>query len=376
MKVVILTHYSTLYGANSSMLDFISGARKYGIKFLVVSAETGPLDSELAELGVPVIHIKMYRLFYTNAVTWMKAVLKCIVQPVIVNRALKRIASFEPDIIYSNSSVLTLGNSLSRKLAIPHVWHVREFRVADYSMYYLFGESRLKRLLNQADRIVSISDSISKSLLPEVNRRKIVKIYNGVMSGQEAKNFRSRILRPDRRVCFGMVGVIRKSKGQLDATLGILKLRDEYGIKANLIIYGDVIESDYFEMIQRLIKENKLEDQVCFKGFEKDKEIIYHSFDILLVCSVKEAFGRVTTEAMFRGIPVIGRNSGGTSEIISDGISGFLYEQTETLVLRMKEFCTNSDLYAELSVASRDRAMKNFSREAYVDQLNSLFQGL
>ena len=48
---------------------------------------------------------------------------------------------------------------------------------------------------------------------------------------------------------------------------------------------------------------------------------------IELVASKAEAFGRVTVEAMMCGLPVVGANSGGTPELISDGVTGLLYPQ-------------------------------------------------
>ena len=47
--------------------------------------------------------------------------------------------------------------------------------------------------------------------------------------------------------------------------------------------------------------------------------------DIGLTCSRNEAFGRTTVEALLMGKPVIGTNTGGTVDLISDGVDGLLY---------------------------------------------------
>lgn len=43
--------------------------------------------------------------------------------------------------------------------------------------------------------------------------------------------------------------------------------------------------------------------------------------DVELVCSRSEAFGRVTIESMMSSNPVIGANTGGTKELIIEGLT-------------------------------------------------------
>lgn len=376
MNVVILTHYSALYGANQSMLDFISGAKENGFKFLVVSSERGMLDIELEKLEIQVVHVKMYRLFYSDTATFLKSVLKYFIQFHVRRNIVNRISSFKPNLIYSNSSVITIGDSISRKMKIPHLWHVREFRTTDYNMHYLLGESRLKRLLNRADKVVAISNAVMESIMPEVTQDKIVKIYNGVLSKVEVKNYPARTIVANKVLVYGVVGIIRASKGQLDAVLSLIQLKEKYGLLANLIFFGQVEDQSYFEKIKQLIKRHDLEEYVTFKGFEIDKNKLYKSLDVLLVCSLKEGFGRVTTEAMFRGIPVIGRDSGGTAEIISKNESGLLYSDIESLTEAMKDISSDPHFYARLGQGAKTRAIEKYSREEYVESLSSLIKSL
>lgn len=47
--------------------------------------------------------------------------------------------------------------------------------------------------------------------------------------------------------------------------------------------------------------------------------------DFEVMCSKFEAFGRVTVEALRSGKLFIGANTGATSEIVEDGITGYVY---------------------------------------------------
>jgi len=374
MNVVILTHYASLYGANQSLIDFVSGAKESNLKFMVIGSESGPLDIELNKLGVPVKHVKMYRLFYSSLYTFFLCIIKFPLQLWVERKIIRIIKPFKPDIIYSNSSVITSGNSVARKMGINHIWHIREFRTMDYEMYYLFGESNLKYKINQADKVVAISDSIKRSLAPEVRSGVIERIYNGVMDGSEAIKYAVRSLNVSQRVRFGIVGVVRESKGQLEAVKALGLLKERFNIEADLVIYGDIVEPSYYRSILMAIEGSALKENVRFMGFESNREKIYDSMDILLVCSLKEGFGRVTAEAMFRGIPVIGRKSGGTEEVVQHEKTGFLYTSMDVLVDRMFEIIKGDDLYVDMSRVSQIFARNNFTKEEYVSKLVSLIK--
>src|SRR5690348_10825997 len=52
-RIVFITHYAELYGANLSLLNLIEGLRRYGIRSHVISPEQGDLLPELARRGIP-----------------------------------------------------------------------------------------------------------------------------------------------------------------------------------------------------------------------------------------------------------------------------------------------------------------------------------
>ena len=58
--------------------------------------------------------------------------------------------------------------------------------------------------------------------------------------------------------------------------------------------------------------------------------------DVELVCSNREAFGRVTVEAMMAGNPVIGADSGANTELIQDKKNGRIYKNGDAFDLSGK----------------------------------------
>lgn len=61
-----------------------------------------------------------------------------------------------------------------------------------------------------------------------------------------------------------------------------------------------------------------------YTGFQPDVGRFMSALDIFVLPSDCEPFGLVTIEAMARGIPVVGTDSGGTPEIIRHGENGYL----------------------------------------------------
>jgi glycosyltransferase involved in cell wall biosynthesis len=83
-----------------------------------------------------------------------------------------------------------------------------------------------------------------------------------------------------------------------------------------------------------------------------------------------EAWGRVVTEAMACGLPVVCHNSGGYAEIIDHGRNGFLFDTQEEaleILLRLKE---NRVLRESIGKAARETSEELFStarRQAVIE---------
>jgi glycosyltransferase involved in cell wall biosynthesis len=120
-----------------------------------------------------------------------------------------------------------------------------------------------------------------------------------------------------------VVGRIAEPKGQclaVEATaIAIGK-----GADVDLRLVGPVHDPEYTEQVKALIAHHGIEKQVVLVGAVVDPTAEYQNGHVFLMCSRDEAFGRVTVEAMRLGLPVIGVDSGGTSEIVEDRVSGYL----------------------------------------------------
>lgn len=125
------------------------------------------------------------------------------------------------------------------------------------------------------------------------------------------------------------------------------------GFQIQWFHFGDGEERE--KLIQ--YTQNKLSDNVSFHidGAIPNSELMdfYKNTQVDLFINVSDSEGIPVSmmEALSFGIPVIATNVGGTSEIITDGVNGFLIEKTLKRILFLRRlwkcFRTDRD-YLEL----------------------------
>lgn len=149
-------------------------------------------------------------------------------------------------------------------------------------------------------------------------------------------------------------------------------------VDAVLIIVGNGPLHD------KLVEQAKdLGNKVQFGGSKTHDELktIYASADIFVAPSItakdgdQEGIPTTIMEAMASGLPVIATNTGGISDIVNDGINGFLVPEKDSLAIREKiEEIMNND---ELSCKLADHAIKdsqNFDYQVKAEQYKSLYR--
>lgn len=169
-----------------------------------------------------------------------------------------------------------------------------------------------------------------------------------------------------------MIGQIAPSKNILEA-LKALHICLQEGFMFCFSIVGKAEDLDYLSSLKDYIRENSMEEYVTFKGPTNNPFKFFRENHVLLMCSNKEAFGRVTVEALKSGIPVIGSNTGGTLEIIDDGINGYFYQSGDPADLA-KKIIQLSNQYAHFNHNQIARlAGDRFNEKNTLNQLCEVF---
>lgn len=96
---------------------------------------------------------------------------------------------------------------------------------------------------------------------------------------------------------------------------------------------------------------------------------------VVLQKSIREGFGLTVAEAMWKGTPVIGGNTGGIRYQIEDGVNGFLVSSIEQAAERIVQLVKDKELREQLGQKARETVRQNFLLtrylEQYLDLLNS-----
>jgi glycosyltransferase involved in cell wall biosynthesis len=139
---------------------------------------------------------------------------------------------------------------------------------------------------------------------------------------------RQLIPRADDEVVIGYVGRLVEPKGLRTLATALPSLRD---LRWKLVVIG---KGDFEETFRQLLKDGGGIDRVEFLGFVPHVETpgYLSAFDILVVPSEtqpnwKEQFGRVITEALASGTPVVGSDSGEIPNLIRKADGGLIFPE-------------------------------------------------
>ena len=127
--------------------------------------------------------------------------------------------------------------------------------------------------------------------------------------------------------------------------------------------------------LQRRISELKLDEMVRLLGFRRDMPPLLAAADICVLPAHAEACGRVLFEAMAMAKPVVATMSGGTPEIVVDGVTGLLVAPRNpvTLAEALLVLLKDPAKCQALGAAGRERAVKQFSIHTYVQQAMAVY---
>jgi glycosyltransferase involved in cell wall biosynthesis len=171
-----------------------------------------------------------------------------------------------------------------------------------------------------------------------------------------------------------LVGMKAPGKRQEDVIRAV-GLLSSHGIDCRLALIGGEMP-EYGERLRQLVKELKLEDRVEMVAFTDDPLRHVAEAHVGVICSASEAFGRVTVEAMKVGRPVVGAASGGTLDLIQDGVTGFLYPvgDAEALTGKLKMLAEDSALLEAMGRNAAQWARRSFTPERYGAALLDVLQ--
>lgn len=271
----------------------------------------------------------------------------------------KIVENWEPDIILTNSFTLLEGARIAKKLEKPHVWHVREFMELDHQVTHYNG--RLVKELCSCSNAIFISKSVEKYYHSKGYNFLSTKVIYDQVKINDYSKIHDEIYFINNEIKMMIVGILQENKGQLEA-IKIAEALNDKGYLVHLDIYG---EGPNYGLIKKYIDVHKL-GFVELKGFCSDIMERRPLYDISLVCSKNEAFGRVTVESMWAKNITVAVKAGASLELLKDKETGYLYElgNIEECCHLIEEIVCEKDIN-KLTECAHDFAEKNYCQPIY-----------
>jgi N-acetyl-alpha-D-glucosaminyl L-malate synthase BshA len=144
-------------------------------------------------------------------------------------------------------------------------------------------------------------------------------------------------------------------------------------IPSVLVMVGDGPERPAAEEEARALGVG---NSVFFLGKIETVAPLLASADVFLLPTSSESFGLSALEAIASGVPVVGTDSGGLPEVVTNGVTGLLYpvRDIDSMAAGVLSIITDPSRQADMGAAGEDDARKRFALDTVVSQYEDLYR--
>lgn len=357
LKVAIIMPLAEQRGGGELTLwHLMQQGRNAGVEWVVIFTEPGSMVAQVAGLGIETHVIEAGRL---------RQVSRLALTVLRIATLLRRI---QADAVVSWMSKSHLYGCPAAGLAsIPAYWYQQ-------GMPSKTSRLELAAALLPAQGILACSIAGARAQARMLPPRPLSVVYPGVELARfdpaclpTSAEARRRLGLPASGPLIGIVGRLQHWKGihvLLEAMPSVLKQYPD----AHCVVVGGphALEAEYAPYLERRIEEMDLTQAVTLAGLQSNVPEWMQALDVFVHASDREPFGIVIIEAMALGKPVIAGNSGGPTEIITDGTDGLLtpFGDAPALAAAILRYLKDPALAHRLGLAARERALE-FSTQSY-----------
>ncbi|MCB0413426.1 MAG: glycosyltransferase family 4 protein, partial [Bdellovibrionales bacterium] len=176
----------------------------------------------------------------------------------------------------------------------------------------------------------------------------------------------------------GVFARIDRQKGIKELLLAIQSLISE-GLSIKALFMGDKTIGDpdavaYQNEIQEIMKDEVLQKNVTFKGFQRDYLGYVNSVDLMVLPSYKETYALTILDAFYLKKPVLSTNAGGTPELVSTERGWLaLPKSTPSLAEKLKEIYAQKQTLQTKGQNAHDYICKNHVFSAVLTKLEEIY---
>ncbi len=219
--------------------------------------------------------------------------------------------------------------------------------------------------------------TLQKERLPE---EKIEVIYNGMDFSPYQKSDNENALRKEIGIdnqTF-LVGMIANFNFEIKGHqffIEAAKRVSEQVPNVEFLLVGDGALRQRFE---KLSEELGVRQKIHFLGKRSDIPVILSSLNISVLCSTNEGFSNVILESMAAGKPVVATYIGGNTELVSDGVTGYIVPPSDSMALAhaILVLLREPDRAKIMGRSAIAKVQNSFTMAAMVERYERLYQSL
>ena len=290
---------------------------------------------------------------------------------------MKEIREFKPDVIHTHTAKAGVLGRVAGLIAAPTAKRVHTFHGHLLHGYFGAGKTKLVVLVERClalitHRIIAIGNSVKKDLVDARIGKdsKYEVVFPGlqplkVSSKEDAK--KSLGLLPN-KTYFVFVGRLTQVK-RPDRLLEIARYLNTNHPDSQILVAGAG------ELLDPIKGESETEGlPMTFLGWRNDIDLILSAADIAILCSDNEGVPLTLIQASQAGLPIVSTDVGSVSDIVIDGVTGYLTEvSSEGLIQGIATLLENPELRHAFGKAGEDRAKEFFSSRTMVERLQKLY---
>ncbi len=336
--------------------------RRAGIDLAIVCPKSTPGHRDLSQAGVPLVDIELRSRFDTAGTRALRAELErggYDILHVLGNKALQN------------------GLRASRGLAVRIV----AYRGIVGNVSFLSPISWMRFLNPRIDRIVCVADAIRDHFLEmrpamlRIPQERLVTIYKGHSLDwyEDPPADLVELGIPREAFVIGCVANYRPRKGIEVLVAAMDELPEDWGV--HLLLVGNMNAP----ALDRKIAASSAAARIHRVGYRADAPALSAACDVFVLPSIKrEGLARSVIEAMAFRVPPIVTDSGGSPELVVDGVSGVVVPVRDAGAIgrAIRRLYENPELREEMGDAARRRIGSSFRIEDTIEQTMALYRSL
>ena len=376
MKILYISHSANLEGAELCLFNLVKNLDRNLFEPVVVFPTDGPLKERVAALGVTTYISPLEwwvgaeeRYFYSDFCLEDRVAKLCE----IIDRE-------RPDVIHTNTSVIMEGAVAASRKNIPHVWHLHEVMDGHPSLKPFLPFPLFYRIIEELSQgIVVVSNSAKLELSKYIAAEKLTVIHNGIEQPpapvQDDASLRESLTLSDDAVIAVTVASISLYKGHDNLVHAV-----PYVMKVNPHVHFVLVGPSSDQSLDRvmgLARKLGVQDNIHYLGFRSDVPGILAQSDLFVLPSLKEAFPLAVLEAMAAGKAVVATDCCGPTEMVEQGVSGFIVpvNDPDALASSIVNAIADPSKLREMGKRGREIFGQKFTIDTYAEAFTHFYTG-